>query len=161
MEKIKIIHEPSAEKPFLVIYKPKGLPSAPLSENDFENALSQAIKLYPQLNNVTGKKQIEYGLLHRIDTPTDGLLVIASTQEAYDFLIEQQQSGRFIKYYSALCEPLLDNSEKLEGFPPVPAINNENFTIESYFRPYGNGNKEVRPVTQDSGKAALKKNWKT
>ena len=47
MDKIKIIFEPDKNKPFLVIYKPKNLPSAPLNENDKDNALSQAIQIFP------------------------------------------------------------------------------------------------------------------
>ena len=39
---IEIIKEPTNDKPFLVIYKPKGLPSAPLTPVDTENALAQA-----------------------------------------------------------------------------------------------------------------------
>ena len=89
MDKIKIIFEPDKNKPFLVIYKPKNLPSAPLNKNDKNNALSQAIQIFPEIQNVTGKKQIEYGLLHRLDTATDGLLLICTTQECYDFLTEQ------------------------------------------------------------------------
>ena len=94
MDKIKIIFEPDKNKPFLVIYKPKNLPSAPLNENDKNNALSQAIQLFPEIQNVIGKKQIEYGLLHRLDTATDGLLLICTTQECYDFLFEQQKKIR-------------------------------------------------------------------
>lgn len=159
---IEIIHSPTADKPFLVIYKPKGLASAPLSQADFDNALSQAVHLFPELRNVHGKKEIEYGLLHRLDTATDGLMVIAVTQECYDFLCEEQREGRFIKYYQAECNISPDNSKLLGGFPPAEAsvqeaLENTSFTVSSYFRPFGEGRKEVRPVTEKSGKAALSK----
>ena len=95
MKKIKIIHSPTAEKPFLIIDKPRGLPSAPLSESDCNNALAQAIEDFPEIKEVKGRKAIEYGLLHRLDTVTEGLLLIATTQECYDFLMEEQQAGRF------------------------------------------------------------------
>lgn len=157
MEKIKIIKEPTEDKPFLVIYKPKGLPSAPLFKEDKNNALAQCIELFPELTNVKGKKDIEFGLLHRIDTPTDGILLIASSQDFYDYLFKEQKEGRFIKFYSALCEKTPYNTEKLEGFPVFNEDSNKNFVAKSYFRSYGLGSKEVRPVTQDSGKAALKK----
>ena len=151
---IEIIHSPTNEKPFLVIYKPKGLPSAPLFADDFENAFSQAAKLFPELLKVNGKKEIEHGLLHRLDTATDGLMVIAANQECYDFLSNEQKEGRFVKTYSAECEIIPDNAEKLGGFPPdLPALP----SAVSYFRAYGEGRKEVRPVTEKSGKAALSK----
>ena len=44
MNKIEIIKESSPDKPFLIIYKPKGLASAPLSADDNDNALAQAIE---------------------------------------------------------------------------------------------------------------------
>ena len=161
---IEIIHCPTPEKPFLVIYKPKRLPSAPLSAEDTENALAQAAAMYPEIKNVCGKKPIEYGLLHRLDTATDGLMVIAASQECYDFLMTEQREGRFIKTYSAKCNIIPDNAELLGGFPPQPASSlrgapatKQNITATSYFRPYGQGRKEVRPVTEESGKSALSK----
>ena len=90
MQTIEIVFEPTKDKPFLVIYKPKGLASAPLSPEDTQNALIQAAAMYPELKNVCGKKPIEYGLLHRLDTATDGLMVIAASQECYDFLSAEQ-----------------------------------------------------------------------
>ena len=151
---IEIIHELTADKPFLVIYKPKGLPSAPLTAEDSENALSQAVAMFPEIKTVCGKKPIEYGLLHRLDTATDGLMVIAATQECYDFIMTEQAEGRFIKTYTAECNILPDNAKLLGGFPAdIPILPK----VSSYFRPYGEGRKEVRPVTENSGKAALSK----
>ena len=162
---IEIIKAPTADKPFLVIYKPKGLPSAPLTPQDSENALAQAIAAYPQIKSVCGKKAIEYGLLHRLDTATDGLMLVAVSQEFYDFLIMEQIEGRFIKTYSAQCNIIQDNARLLGAFPPLkkdlslrgaPEAK-QSLTVSSYFRPYGQGRKEVRPVTEESGKAALLK----
>lgn len=158
-KKIKIISEISESKPFLVIYKPKGLASAPLTPDDNTCALSQAINLFTELKKVSGKKSIEYGLLHRLDTETDGLIVIAASQYCYDFLVEEQKNGRFIKYYKAICDYNPENSTSLEGFP-INSFNQDfekELIISSYFRNYGPGLKQVRPVLESSGKAALKK----
>ena len=174
---IEILKKPTAEKPFLVIYKPKGLASAPLDADSSDNALSQAVELFPELKNVHGKKEIEYGLLHRLDTATDGLMVIAATQDCYDFLSLEQKEGRFIKYYEAECDILPENAKELGGFPPLPLQVQNNLSLRgqkdlslrgtqatkqtisltSFFRPYGEGRKEVRPVTEESCKAALSK----
>ncbi len=174
---IEILKKPTAEKPFLVIYKPKGLASAPLEADSSDNALSQAVELFPELKNVHGKKEIEYGLLHRLDTATDGLMVIAATQDCYDFLSLEQREGRFIKYYEAECDILSENAKELGGFPPLPLqvkkdlslrvqkdlslrgvqATKQTISLTSFFRPYGEGRKEVRPVTEESGKAALSK----
>ena len=144
-DKITVIHKPDSQKPYLIIDKPAGLPSAPLNENDKENAFSQAAELFPQILKVEGKKSVEHGLLHRLDTATSGLMIIAATQECYDFLQQEQKEGRIIKTYLAECECTSISSEK------------QSLTIQSYFRPYGPGRKEVRPVTADSNKAALDK----
>lgn len=160
MPEIKIIQKPENNKPFLVIYKPKDLPSAPLLEDETETALSQAIRLYPDIKNVKGKKAIEYGLLHRIDTPTDGLLLIALTQDFYDYMLEEQKQNRFIKEYSAECDvytgPIPDGFPKLEKTYEKLSPGTH-FQLKSYFRNFGEGSKSVRPVTEESGKAALKK----
>ena len=162
MNKIEIIKESSPDKPFLIIYKPKGLASAPLSADDKDNALTQAMELFPQIKNVKGKKDIEYGLLHRLDTVTDGLMIIAATQECYDFLMEEQALGKITKYYHALCNFNPANTKELSGFPPSSVNLNkiekgQIITLESYFRPFGKGKKEVRPVSPQSNKAALDK----
>ena len=161
--KITVIHEPDSQKPYLIIDKPAGLPSAPLNEDDKENTFSQAAELYPELLNVQGKKSVEHGLLHRLDTATSGLMIIAATQECYDFLQNEQKEGRIIKTYSAECGLL--RSARNDEWPPVvceqsgapEALEGTHITITSYFRPYGPGRKEVRPVTKDSNKVALQK----
>lgn len=166
MEQIKIISEPTKENPFLIIYKPSGLPSAPLSLNDENNAFYFAAKAFPQVMKVNGRKEIEHGLLHRIDNETSGLLLIAETQEFYDYLMQEQQNGRFIKYYQAVCNVNFDNAEKLKGFPSLPepfenfqkeGICKKKICLSSLFRNYGPGQKEVRPVLLNSNDKVLKK----
>lgn len=158
MNKIKVIKQPTKNKPFLVIFKPSGLPSAPINENDCENALSYAIQLYPQIKNIKGKKAIEYGLLHRIDTATEGLLLIALSQDFYDYMQIEQSQNRFIKYYKAQCD-IFENTDSSYPLNKNHLKLSEGITFEqkSFFRNYGIGNKEVRPVTQDSSKIVQKK----
>lgn len=161
IQKIKVVHEPSREEPFAVVCKPHGLPSAPLSEDDTENAFCYAAGLFPELYNVCGKKQVEHGLLHRLDNEAGGLLLIASTQQSYDFFLEAQKNGKFEKTYSVTCVLNKKNADSLGGFPPVPdtaeTAAGQKIILTSSFRPYGEGRKQVRPVTGESGKAAEKK----
>ena len=167
MQKINIIHEPTNEEPFVIINKPSGMPSAPLDASDTDNALFYASKCFPEILTVNGIKNIECGLLHRLDTVTSGLILIATTQEFYDFLQKEQKEGKFIKTYTAKSMYIKNNPEILEGFPVCNYINqfelfnsktkDLNFCVESFFRPYGLGSKHVRPVTTESGMAALKK----
>ena len=168
---IKVIHEPSAAEPFVVLSKPAGLASAPLKSLDEDSAFSQCARLFPAAKSVCGKKAVEGGLLHRIDTATSGLLLVASSQEFYDHIIAAQDAGRFVKGYRAECDVNANNAQALGGFPKPPAaslpfdgfLQEKNaaalmgIELSSYFRPFGKGGKEVRPVLQDSNVAALKK----
>ena len=166
MNQIEILKEPSKNKPFLIINKPAGLASAPLENSLEPNATEQAASLFPELKNVEGRKKIEGGLLHRLDTATQGLLIIAANQECYDFLEQEQKNERIQKFYTAKCHFNPKNAELLGSFPP--ALNDffctENqlkpgakITVSSYFRHFGPGKKEVRPVTEECGKEQLKK----
>ena len=155
-----IIKEITRDEPYLIINKPSGLPSAPLNENDRNNAFSIAAELFPELLNVTGRKEIEHGLLHRIDTETSGLLIIAATQDSYEKLLQLQKENKIKKYYSALSNVDYENINKLRGFPSSDFVyckNIKEYNLESYFRFFGEGRKCVRPVTKNSNGAALKK----
>ena len=157
MENALIIHEPTEKEPFIILNKPKGLPSAPLKKDDF-SALSYASDKYPACMDVRGKKDVEGGLVHRLDTDTDGLLLIAMTQDFYDFIQDAQDRRLFVKTYSATCTRLLNHED--DSYPPCP-INavetGKEYKISSYFRHYGPSRKCVRPVTDESPLMARKK----
>ena len=157
MEYISILHEPTEKDPFLVLDKPAGLPTAPLVAGE-DCALTQALLLFPQLAAVQGRKPIEKGLLHRLDTATRGCVLVAATQQAYVALITVQKNGQFVKQYTALVEKTC--SPLPAGFPKLPFAPQElpaDFVVESRFRAYGPQQVAVRPVTAFAGPAALKK----
>jgi 23S rRNA pseudouridine1911/1915/1917 synthase len=81
--------------------------------------------------------------MHRLDFDTNGLILIAKNQKTYDFFSLMQAEGCFIKKYQALCSK---NSECIQGFPPFSTERSIPGIIESYFRSFGPGRKEVRPV---------------
>ena len=122
---------------FVIIEKPHGLPTAPLKEDDTDNLVSFIIEKYPQAKTVIGRKTIEYGLLHRLDTETHGLVVMALDQTSYDFLQTEQQNDRFLKYYTAFCS---------YTDAQIGLVCTE-YNIQSYFRPYGIKGKKVAPVS--------------
>lgn len=161
---MQIIHSPTKDEPFIVLNKTAGVASAPLSPSDKNNAVSIMARQFPEILNINAKKQIEGGLIHRLDTQTSGLLLIATTQEFYDFMQNEQKNGKFIKIYEATCEINEKNGDLLQGFPPLTnemqdffALKKGDFAVQSFFRNYGKNNKEVRPVTDESNTAALKK----
>lgn len=141
---------------YAVFYKPSGLPTAPLCDGDANNALYEAAKVYPNLLSVTSKyKEIEKGLVHRIDTNTSGLILIAGNQQSYNNLIQQQKDHSFCKYYTAWVthEKNVQYEENLvrKGFPKCPYdLSTIPLQITSSFRKYGPGGIEVRPVLKDT-----------
>lgn len=160
----EIIHSCTDDEPYFVINKKRNIPSAPLFKDDF-SAYTQLQKQFPFLDDVHGKKEIEHGLIHRIDNETEGLILIASEQNFYDEMISLQKDNCFVKHYTALCEPFFYTPDSKE----FPVFNDSNLdvkkaietkqkiSISSKFRPFGKGNGSVRPVNEFSGKAALKK----
>lgn len=119
-----------------LLEKPHGMPSAPLREGEAGTLLGAFLAGRPEAAGVTGRKAVERGLLHRLDTGTAGLVLVAKTQAAYDFLLGAQRDGRIEKTYVAFCTP----EREVFGNDKLP------FRFESRFRAYGPGRKMVRPL---------------
>ena len=128
-----------------------------------------------QAGNITG-----VSLMHRLDYETHGLVLIAKNEKSFCFFKDLQDKGGFVKEYSAKVmrneereerkekrekekrrmwsEECEERSVCLNGFPAHPEILESSpcfekpFIIESYFRPFGPGRKQVRPVIEDGKK---------
>lgn len=88
------------DKELLVIYKPAGLivhPSASTSEVTLVNHL-----LYHTKNLSFKGGANRPGIVHRLDKDTSGLLVIAKTDRAYDFLVNQFKERTVKREYLAI-----------------------------------------------------------
>ena len=148
---------------FVVAFKAAGIHSAPLRPEDGECALALVAAQFPEVRAVQGRKAVEGGLVHRIDQDTAGLLLIARNQGFYDHIMACQEAGLFKKGYTARCQYLPSCPDLLGGFPPPPNLlgfpvtRSTGFMVESGFRPYGPGRKQVRPVTEQSGKFSQRK----
>ncbi len=139
---------------FVVAEKAHNLPTAPLAEGEHNTALEEVLKQFETGRSVYGKKSVEHGLVHRLDTATHGLFVVALNQPAFDNLWVQQQQGTFTKIYTAFC-----TSQKNQDFPVCNFVPSNGKKITSLFRYYGKGRSEVRPVDcgENSSTAAAKK----
>jgi 23S rRNA pseudouridine1911/1915/1917 synthase len=93
------------DEAILVVNKARGVATSPIVGSLLPNLCGQVFSHYPQLANIKGFKAIEGGLLHRLDNDTAGLVLFAKTQEAFNFLANEAQEGRFVKYYCAQCRP--------------------------------------------------------
>jgi 23S rRNA pseudouridine1911/1915/1917 synthase len=120
---------------FAVVYKPPRMHCAPLRHGG-ETLLGWYANFFPAVMDLTGRKKGEGGLLHRLDFETQGLVLFAKNQCSLDYLLTQQNEGKFIKEYNAIVS---DNR-----------VLHAPFFIESYFRPFGPGRKMVRPVTDEN-----------
>jgi 23S rRNA pseudouridine1911/1915/1917 synthase len=95
--KLKVVFE---NADLAVIDKPAGLvvhPGAGNTEDTLANAL---IAMYPGIDKVGEPHRP--GIVHRLDEDTSGLIVIAKTTEAYDFLKKTFLDRRVEKEYLAL-----------------------------------------------------------
>jgi len=125
---------------FAVVFKPPKMHSVPLKKKDGGTLFEWYASVSPNV----------FDMMHRLDFETHGLVLIAKNKKSFDFFKTLQENGGFIKEYSAVCV----KNDSGGGFPPSPDISNffplteKQFTIESYFRPYGPGRKSVRPVTE-------------
>ena len=87
----------------LALDKPAGLPSHALRSDETQTAANFLLARYPELVGV-GKRALEPGLVHRLDTDTSGVLLVARTPEAYRALRQQFTAHAVMKEYLALVE---------------------------------------------------------
>ncbi len=147
----------------LVVAKPSGMHCAPLRSGEGGTLVQWCAEIAPAILNVSGAPELEGGLLHRLDSDTAGLVLFAKSGEAYRALKDDQTAGRIKKEYWALCS--VASPRDRPGYPPAPGFasqlipgnasggvegHTEAFVVESGFRAWGPGRKEVRPVAPGS-----------
>jgi 23S rRNA pseudouridine1911/1915/1917 synthase len=85
----------------LVVHKPASQPTAPLHAGERGTLVNALLARYPALAGV-GYRAREPGLVHRLDTETSGLVVIARNAAAFDTLVRALREGRLAKRYLAI-----------------------------------------------------------
>jgi 23S rRNA pseudouridine1911/1915/1917 synthase len=86
----------------LVVEKPAGQPTAPLRSDEKGTLASALVGHYPELAGI-GYSPREPGLLHRLDTDTSGLVIVARTADAFEHLKDSLQNERITKEYLLVC----------------------------------------------------------
>ncbi|MCL2645672.1 MAG: RluA family pseudouridine synthase [Phycisphaerales bacterium] len=99
---VPVLHE---DNDLLIINKPAGTVTQPGKGHAFDSLLNGVFALHDgliaKLLHNLGQRR-DFGLLHRLDKETSGLLVIAKTPNAYDQLRRDFEARRVDKEYFAL-----------------------------------------------------------
>jgi 23S rRNA pseudouridine1911/1915/1917 synthase len=102
----------------IVVDKPSGMPTHPLQPSELGTAANAIIAKYPETAGV-GFARREPGLLHRLDTDTSGVLVVARNQKAFDSLRNASHNAKVHKRYVALVEGSVPAEGRVD-YPLVP-----------------------------------------
>lgn len=107
---LRWIHE---EDSFLIVDKPANIPTYPLKSREIGTLANALVARYPDLKNI-GPDRREAGLVHRLDTPTSGLLVVARKEETYEMLRQQFRNHQVVKRYLAWVWGRIDQKGEIE-----------------------------------------------
>ncbi|MGF7108886.1 pseudouridine synthase [Treponema pedis] len=139
--KIKILFE---NNELAVLYKPRGVPTAPIKKEDKNTLVNFFLNHYPEGAKIIGKKQIEAGLIHRLDTATCGSVLFAKTQDTYDELNTLQLQNLITKTYFTFSDIEKNCDKNFIDNLKLP------YKITSQFSPFGPRRKKVIPVFEKS-----------
>ena len=90
------------ERPdLLVVYKQPKLATAPIRAGERGTLANALVARYPELSSI-GPDAREPGLVHRLDTDTSGLVLVARNKEAFDELKHALREGLVDKRYLAI-----------------------------------------------------------
>jgi len=119
-----------ADDHMLVVEKPTRVVTQPGVGHQHDTLLNGLMARYPkQLTNLGVKR--DFGLVHRLDRETSGLVAIALTPNAYDGLREQFENRGIRKFYWAVChkaprdhegvirKPILDEIQRTSRYTSV------------------------------------------
>lgn len=86
----------------LIVEKPAGQATAPLRADETGTLAGALVGHFPELAGV-GYSPLEPGIVHRLDTDTSGLVVVARTEAAFEELREALQTEKLQKEYLLIC----------------------------------------------------------
>ncbi len=102
------------DEDIMAVNKPEGLVVHPSKEKNFSGeTVAQIIKKKMKYDDGTDRT----GIVHRLDKDTSGILLIAKTEKARDFLINQFKKRKVSKIYLALVCGILEHKEAIIDSP--------------------------------------------
>lgn len=104
------------DEAILAFDKPPGMPVQPISRREKGTLLNGVVARWPECADV-GESAVPLmaGAIHRIDSGTSGLVLVARTQAAFDSLRAQFAAQTVEKTYLALVEGRVAAGAALEG----------------------------------------------
>jgi 23S rRNA pseudouridine1911/1915/1917 synthase len=97
----------------IAVDKPAGMPAVALRASDRDTVANGLLGRYPELRGVGGSA-FEVGLVHRLDTPTSGVLLAARTTPTWQQLRAQFRAHRVDKLYLAVVAGDVPRSGTIE-----------------------------------------------
>ena len=105
---IKIIYE---DDDVIVIDKPAGVLAQKASSSSSPAVSDFLVKRFPEIKKV-GEDEQRYGIVHRLDKNTSGVMIVAKNNQSFEFLKEQFKNRKTQKTYTTL---VYGNVESKEG----------------------------------------------
>ena len=148
----------------LVVEKPTRVVTQPGVGHEHDTLLNGLFTNYGKQLQQLGQAR-DYGLVHRLDRETSGVMLVALTAQAYDGLRAQFEQRKINKYYWALCHkaprdpqgvirrPILEQLKRKNRYTSIrrASISNAGKPAVTAYRVLYSGNKaamiEARPVT--------------
>jgi len=93
----------------IVVDKPVGVVVHPGSGRSMGTLANGLLDRYPEIEGVGQKDR--WGIVHRLDRDTSGLLVVARTQPSYDALIDMMRNRTITRRYLAGAAGLFTNTK--------------------------------------------------
>lgn len=117
---IDIVYE---DRDVLVVNKPAGLLTHPTPAHMTGTLVSGLLARSPALEGV-GEHPLRPGIVHRLDKNTSGLLVVAKTNKAFQFMKHQFMNRAIKKTYLALVEGVPSKKEGIITYAIRPSATN-------------------------------------
>ena len=95
---IEIIYE---DDNVIVLNKPAGVLSQNAESSKSPSISDFLVKHYPEIKNV-GEDEMKFGVVHRLDKDTSGVIITAKNNQAFEFLKDQFKNRKTRKIYTAL-----------------------------------------------------------
>jgi len=105
---IEIIYE---DDDVIVLNKPAGVLSQNAESSKSPSISDFLVKHFPEIKNV-GEDEMRFGVVHRLDKDTSGVIITAKNNKAFEFLKDQFKNRKTRKIYTAL---VYGNIEPKEG----------------------------------------------